>query len=274
MDAPWCAYEGSPVKLKLVNNSRIGARKRHRGSPFDNSGRAGLRTALRARVRALLVVVALTPWIAQASGCLFARGSPELVVAAYKGDLAAVRALLAKRANVNARNSGGVTALVASPWGGNVDVTKALIVAGADVNAVDNDGGTALLAAAGTPHTDIVRVLIEAGADVNASDGTTPLIQAALNGQLEQVQMLLARHANVNVKNSLGQTALMVAGPVAYTGQSGMDEALATRAAIIAALIEAGADVNAKDNQGRTAIQYQGTNSHVADMLRRAGAKE
>lgn len=232
-----------------------------------------------AYVRVLLVGVALTAFCtAQALAGHFntiPKGVPTLFVAAYKGDLAEVKTLLANGADVDARNPlTGATPLIASAWGGNVDVTKALLAAGANVNAVDNNGGTALLQAAGTPYTDIVRVLIEAGADVNSSKVSTPLIQAALNGRLEQVQMLLAHHANVNAKNDLGQTALMVVGPVAYSGQPGVKEALAKRAMIVKLLIAAGADVNAKDNHGRTAIQYQGTKSHVADLLRQAGAKE
>lgn len=199
----------------------------------------------------------------------------ELVTAAYRGDLGRVKTLLVQGADVNARGLSGQTALMASTWSGNVDVTKALIAAGANVNA-DPQGASALLLAAGTPYTDVVQVLIEAGADVNAGiggSGGTPLFRAALNGRVEQVQMLLASHADPNARDSFGRTALMV-GPPAYRGQAGAADALARHEKIARMLIEAHADVNARDNQGRTAIWYAGAKSHIADVLREAGAAD
>lgn len=229
---------------------------------------------MRTHVRTSLAVLVLAACCAAQAFAGHFSSNSDLITAAWRGDLAAVKTLLTQGANVDAR-SRGMTALIASAWGGNVEVTKALLAAGANVNAVDDDGGSALCRAAGTPYTEIVRVLIDVGADVNIGTlAGTPLIQAALNGRVEQVQMLLSHHANVNARNQLGQTALMVAGPVAYRGQPGLQEALATHEEIERLLLAAGADVNAKDNQGRTAIQYQGTKSGVADMLRKVGARE
>lgn len=99
--------------------------------------------------------------------------------AAYKGQLVTLKALLSKRADVNARGPGSVTALLLAVLNGNTDAAKLLIEGGADVNAKSDDGGT-------------------------------PLMGAAAIGEPELVQMLLARGADVNAKNVKGQTALQI----------------------------------------------------------------
>jgi ankyrin repeat protein len=100
-----------------------------------------------------------------------------LIDAATKGDLAAVQALLAKGANVNARAAGGETPLIMAAVNGRLSVVHALLDKGADVNAGDNHG-------------------------------TTALMDAAEYGQLQVVQALLARGADVNAKNKRGETVL------------------------------------------------------------------
>src|SRR5437588_6754931 len=61
----------------------------------------------------------------------------DLLAAAGKGDAAAVKALLAKGADVNARNAYGATALSFAADKGHLEVVKLLLQHKADVNAKD-----------------------------------------------------------------------------------------------------------------------------------------
>ena len=74
-------------------------------------------------------------------------GATALMAASTTGHLAVVQALLAAKADVNARMTNGATALMAAAAVGNRQVVRALLDAGADVDAKANDGLTALLIA-------------------------------------------------------------------------------------------------------------------------------
>ena len=136
-----------------------------------------------------------------------------------RGDKAAVRALIAKKADVNAPQNDGATALhwavfrgdlelaeIADPRGrqcrrrptarastplwlasvnGDAPMIAALLEAGADANEKLPLGRTPLMIAARTGNVDAMKVLLDGGADVNAKEtlrGTTPLMWAADEG--------------------------------------------------------------------------------------------
>ena len=122
-----------------------------------------------------------------------------------------------------------------------------LIEAGADVNATVDRDRTPLELALFTRSPDLVEVLINAGADVNAYVGhfTSHLHIAADNPHNEAekyVNLLIEAGADVNMTKYGSNTALMTA---AWRG---------TSTNVIRALINAGADVNARDSYGRCAI--------------------
>jgi hypothetical protein len=102
-----------------------------------------------------------------------------------------------------------------------------------------------LVAAAFRDDMDAVKELLSRGAvDVNEVDkdvDATALAEAVAHGNLEMVLTLIDTGADVNRRNSLGQTALMF-----LTENS--------NAAVARALIEAGARVNSKDEEGETAL--------------------
>ena len=77
---------------------------------------------------------------------------------------------------------------------GNTETVKALLAKGADVNAKDSLGYSALFCAAKGSHVDTLQALADEGADVNAKDmlGNTPLMWAAFQGRTETVHALLA----------------------------------------------------------------------------------
>lgn len=129
-------------------------------------------------------------------------GDTALIIAARKGRVSSLNALIAAGANVNARSTqNGTTALMAAAAlndssdrvpANRIAIVKALLTAGADVNAKQDNGHTALMFAAIGGHTAVTRTLVEAGADVNARnvDGDSALALAERNKQNAIVQEL------------------------------------------------------------------------------------
>lgn len=110
------------------------------------------------------------------------------------------------------RDAGGRTRLQISCDKGNYEQAKKLIEEeGYDVNDQDNAGNTALHEAALNGHLDIVKLLIKNGADVNMQSfemfKDTPLIDASANGHLDVVKYLLSHGADPTICNAKGLTA-------------------------------------------------------------------
>lgn len=91
----------------------------------------------------------------------------QLAKAAEKGDLKAVKALLAKKkVKVDSRTSDGATALMAAARTGKTDVMKFLLSQRAAVNAKDGEGMTALMHAVKARRKPAVDLLLAKRADV------------------------------------------------------------------------------------------------------------
>jgi uncharacterized protein len=159
-----------------------------------------------------------------------------LVDAVKSGDRAAAMAMLDKRADVNAPEADGTTALHWAVQQGDLDLVQRLIRVGANVKARNDFGSTPMSEAAVLARTPILEVLLKAGADVESpnADGQTALMVVARTSQVDAARLLIARGANVNaVEKWRGQTALMWA--VAQN-----------QPAMVKELIAHGADVNAR----------------------------
>ena len=198
-------------------------------------------------------------------------GSTPLHIAVWHGnDPAVVATLLDAGANPNAEDENGRTPLhLAAGYNDSHDVTAVLVDAGADPNARDSHGSTPLhLAAAITTNPAVVATLLDAGADPSAGDDDnwTPWLAAQSNKNLretdswsrleaaatarcegwntpeffrtareEDIHSCVAFGANPNARDKIGWTSLhMAAGLSEYP-------------AIIAALVKAGADPNARE---------------------------
>lgn len=130
-------------------------------------------------------------------------GSTPLQWAAYKGDAAEVKRLLAAGANVNEANAYGVNALALAAETANLDVLKLLLAAGADVESPTGDGQTALMSVARTGNVEAAQLLLKRGANVNAAEqfgGQTALMWAAARRHPGMVKLLAAKGADVNAR--------------------------------------------------------------------------
>jgi uncharacterized protein len=126
-----------------------------------------------------------------------------------------------------------------------------LLAKGADPNVPGPDGTTALMWAASNDDLELVRALLNAKANVALKNhfGTTALTEAAVVGSARVIDALLKAGADVNTKNPEGETPLMA------VARAGNLEA-AKR------LVEAGADVNLKETfGGQTALMWAAAQS-------------
>ncbi len=158
----------------------------------------------------------------------------NLIDAVKAGDGQAVRALLKQRANVNAVEADGMTALHWAVRANDMDTVQLLLRSGANAKAANRYGVTPLSLAAENGNAAIVEVLIKAGADTNATlpEGETVLMTAARTGNADTVKALIAHGAKVNaIESWQDQTALMFA-------------AAENHAAAVKALVDAGAEMN------------------------------
>jgi ankyrin repeat protein len=156
-----------------------------------------------------LALLALLP-----AGCRYQPDTP-LCVAANSGDVALVRAALARGLDPNEKDGRGIGALHWAARGGSVDVIEVLVAAGADVDLRDRDGDgwTPLLHAVHKRQPAAVLTLLEAGAapDLARDGGMTALIMAAGYGDAEIVAALLDHGADPRAQTSGGLTALWTA---------------------------------------------------------------
>lgn len=118
-----------------------------------------IRLSTKVLIALLLLVAMLIPLTGYTSDL-----DEELISAARDGNTDTVKALLAKGADVNAKDSAVNTALIAAAWRGHSDVAKALLEKGADVTPKNSDGVTALGVAEFAGQTEIIGLLKEAGA--------------------------------------------------------------------------------------------------------------
>jgi ankyrin repeat protein len=185
-----------------------------------------------------------------------AAGDLRLIEAVRAKNADRVRALIAERVDVNARQGDQATAL---HWAAHLDDGAAvdlLLRAGARADVADDTGATPLYLACVNGNAEVVTKLLDAGADAKTSllSGETALMTCARSGSAAAVRALLRRGAVVNARESAhNQTALMWAAAESHPD-------------VVAALLESGADVHARSRE------Y--TQTVTSEVTQRAGREE
>lgn len=162
---------------------------------------------------------------------------PEVANAAMRGDREAVRTLLQQKADVNAQQVDGTSALHWAVEANDLQMADLLLRSGAKTSAANKAGATPLLLATQNGNAAMVERLLTAGADPNTpltKTGDTALMMAARTGKIDAVKVLLDHKAQVNAHETWGgTTALMWAVSERHPD-------------VVKLLIDRGADVNAK----------------------------
>lgn len=187
------------------------------------------------------------------------------------------------RADVNVKDRDGTTALLHSISTENISMVRILLERGADMNTKNNSGESALFITVKYCYNqldDLMKLLLQSGADVNTTNNEgRSVLTMAVYGSLEGVELLLENGADVNIIDDEGSTALSKA---LERGETAIAELLLRSGAqiepaiekfrlqdmplvwavtnrnelLVKLLVKYGADLNAKDDGGRTALMW------------------
>jgi ankyrin repeat protein len=147
--------------------------------------------------------------------------------------------------------------LDAASSGDHLAAMRLLSTKGVNVNATGADGSTAIMYAAANADLELVRALIKAGANVKLSNqfGSSAITEAAIIGATPILDALIKAGADANFKTPYGETPLMA---VARSGK--VDAAKV--------LLDAGADVNAKETWGEQSALMWAAAQSQADIVK------
>jgi ankyrin repeat protein len=193
-------------------------------------------------------------------------GETALRLAAQKGFASIAEVLLSHGADVNAADRSGRTPLIESAFQAKRAMAELLLSRGAKVDARDLEGRTALHWTIASDSADVAEVLLKHGADLNATNnaGQTALHEAAALASVESARFLLDQNAPVGARDRDGNTPLILAVQVGqarhsdYTviGSLTGQEKSSRVSKVIELLFAHGADVNATNRLGQTALHW------------------
>jgi ankyrin repeat protein len=210
------------------------------------------------------------------------QGITAIQTAAMRNSLDAAKYLIEQKANLKGYNAVFFNAVGYAAIGYHLDMLELLVKSGADVNEVTKAspwaGPLARMAMVFDPLEKKSRLktmakLLELGADPNtlhAQDMTALMCAAKLGtnfgyrAAVDNCELLIKAGAKVNLANTAGETALMLAS------EAGNDK-------LVVLLLKSGADVNALNKVGDSALGYanraQQNKGDIVKALEGAGAK-
>lgn len=210
-------------------------------------------------------------------------GTTALLYAAHQGDLPLVSALLQAGADVSHSNAYGTSPIAEAAQLGSVEILETLLNNGADANWTNPEGETPLLVVARAGNLPAAKLLLEHGADIHAKEswgGQNAIMWATAQRQPEMMSLLIANGADVD-EHGVGRIwnrritseprpkDMNKGGftPLLYAAREGCIEC-------VNILVEAGADLDATDPDGVTALNLALINLHfdTAAALIEAGA--
>jgi ankyrin repeat protein len=198
------------------------------------------------------------------AGALLAEAAPidDFVKAAEMNDPRTVRSLLARGVNPNLADSRGRTAVFTAVREGSLQALEALLAESTlEVDEPNADGETPLMLAAIRGDLPAVKALVKRGAAINRK-GWTPLHYACSGPDNGVAAFLIAQGAALNARSDNGTTPLMMA---ARYGNGDL----------VPQLLKAGAEPRAANEQELTAADFavRGGRDVMAAELRRAMAE-
>lgn len=169
-------------------------------------------------------------------------GAFPLYTATRKENLAVIKKLLKRGADVNRSAPNGWTSLKSAAQQGSFEIVKALLDAGADPNIADDTNYTPLMNAVSGEHEDIVKLLLKFNADPNVQSGENPeddeweagrtaLMDAALSGNLNIANLLLKNGTDPKLRSKKGRSVLHSA-------------VFSANLEMVSLMLKSGADVN------------------------------
>jgi len=185
------------------------------------------------------------------------QGMTALMYAASGGKVEVIRYLLAHQADINRRKKSGATALMLAANTNNEEAVNVLLENRAEPNIKDEMENTALIFAVLRENQNIIRILSNKGLGLNQWGvfGRSPLMIAAARGKLNSVRTILALPSGRNQLNEVDvskRTPLMLA-------------VKESQLAIIQELFLRNPNLNAKDIQGKTALDLAEENATRQD---------
>ena len=197
-------------------------------------------------------------------------GYRGLLAAAARGDAIEIRRLAAAGGKPDVRDARGRTPLHVAAHRRHHDAMRALVAAGADPNALDADRYdivTIAAVAGDVPTLDAALALGGNARNVTSRYDGTALIAAAHLGHADVVRRLIAGGAPLDHVNNLGWTALIES---IVLGDGGPRHTETLRA-----LVEARANVNLADRDGRTPLALARARGYDAmvTLLQQAGGR-
>src|SRR5262252_4736339 len=218
-----------------------------------------------------------------------------LMFAAREGDLESARLLVAAGADVNAVAGDGKDALGLAIFNGHYELASLLVDSKSGLNRADTQGFTPLFWAVDRRNMEtapnfpwmvtadplpLIRKLLDAGANPNALVNNTPrarmragsprivfatpLMRAAFSGDLELVKLLLAKGADPTIRSKDYETMLEAAAGLGFIQGYSKGRSAAERLEVVKLFVSLGADVNAADDYGITALMAAANMGDVA----------
>ena len=232
---------------------------------------------MRSRSLVAAVAFAMSPFAAASAALAQVPPSPAEVAgytglhaAAAKGDVPGIEGLLARKADVAARDSHGRTPLHVAAHMSQAAAARALVKGGADPRALESQRYDMITIAAVKDDVPMLKLALELGGDPKAItspyDGTA-LIAAAHLGHDEVVRTLIAAGAPLDHVNNLGWTAVIESIVLGDGGRR--------HVACLKALLDAGANPNLADRQGQTPLALARSRGYaqMVSLLEKAGGR-
>ncbi|KAJ7373499.1 hypothetical protein OS493_011096 [Desmophyllum pertusum] len=204
--------------------------------------------------------------------------------AAMGGKTENILRLIELGANVSKENYNQISAIHLAAERGHTEAVRLLLEHGADMKKVNYCGATPLMLAATKGHLRTIHLLLKNGGDLSRSDAEArlPLHYAAQGDQMDVVKFIVQKNGNVLAKTSNGDGVLHLATRLELVryfveqheadihGRNSLGRtplhvaALKGQSDTVSYLLNQGADINSREESGRSALFYAVYEGHAA----------